>query len=76
MPVDSKSRDSQPPANPPGSMPVVEGVGALMVVGGVLALIGMAVHPDMVWTFLPTGAIACLGGVVFVWWARRAPSKR
>jgi hypothetical protein len=57
-------------------MPVLEGAGALMVVGGILALIGTAVHPAMVWTFLPTGVSACLGGIVLVRWARRASPER
>lgn len=57
-------------------MPTIEGIGALMVVGGVLVLTGMVVHPHMVWTFLPSGAIGCLVGVVLVRWARRARPER
>jgi len=62
----------KPPSSASSPMPALEGGGAIMVVGGVLALFGLVVHPEMFRTFLPIGATGCLGGFLLVRWARRA----
>ena len=68
--------DPKPPVDPPQRMSTLEGVGSMIVVGGVLALAGTAVHPDMFQTFIPIGAVGCVGGVLVVRWARRTPRSR
>jgi hypothetical protein len=51
-------------------MSTLEGVGSLLVIGGVIVCAASVANPGLASTLLPLGALGCAAGIVVVWLAR------